>query len=167
MHASRRRERQQQRVQSQAQASDAYALFNLLTSPQLLDKVESLLPEHLFPPTETLAMFLSQALSADRSCRQRAVNEGAIKRVIRGLKPLSTHTGGYCRAPRAAAPRPGLEPHSIRRPEARGGGLALAGLSRASRRWDDDTAANQARYPQPKSQAARLGFPLVRLVGLV
>ena len=42
-------------------------------------------------------MFLAQALSADRSC-QRAVNEGAIKRLIAGLTPCSSHTGAYCRA---------------------------------------------------------------------
>ena len=50
-----------------------------------------------FPPTETLSMFLSQALSADRSC-QRAVNDAAVKRLIGGLPVCSTHTGGYCRA---------------------------------------------------------------------
>jgi hypothetical protein len=52
--------------------ADAYAMFNLLTGPQLFDRVEALLPEHrerLFPPTETLSMFLAQALSADGSCR--------------------------------------------------------------------------------------------------
>jgi hypothetical protein len=35
-------------------------MFNLRTGPQLLDRVEALLPEHrerLFPPTETLSMF--------------------------------------------------------------------------------------------------------------
>ena len=52
-------------------------MFNLLTGPQLLDRVEGLLPEHrerLFAPTETLAMFLAQVLSADGSCQQ-AVND--------------------------------------------------------------------------------------------
>ncbi|OGI40899.1 MAG: hypothetical protein A2140_08105 [Candidatus Muproteobacteria bacterium RBG_16_62_13] len=87
---------QQQRIRRRADQSDAYAFFNLLTSPELLDQVESLLPEHrerLFPPTETLSMFLSQALSADRSC-QRVVNETAVKRLIGGLPRtlLGTHT---------------------------------------------------------------------------
>ncbi len=51
--------------------------FKLLTSPQLVEGLESLLPSHrerIFTPTKTLAMFLSQALHADRSC-QRVVNE--------------------------------------------------------------------------------------------
>jgi hypothetical protein len=46
-----------------------------LTSPELLSTVEELLPEHrerLYPPTETLSMFLAQALNEDRSC-QKAV----------------------------------------------------------------------------------------------
>ena len=68
MHPNRRASaHQQRRVRSRASNSDAFAFFNLLTSPELLDEVESLLPEHrerLFPPTETLSMFLSQALSA-------------------------------------------------------------------------------------------------------
>lgn len=91
---------QQRRVRRHAHNSDAYAFFNLLTSPELLGEVESLLPEHrdrLFPPTETLSMFLAQALSADRSC-QKAVNDTAVKRLAGGLPPCRTHTGAYCRA---------------------------------------------------------------------
>jgi hypothetical protein len=45
---------QQQRIRRRAEQSDAYVFFNLLTSPELLDRVELLLPEHrerLFPPT--------------------------------------------------------------------------------------------------------------------
>ena len=101
MHPNPRvRVQQQQRICRRADHSDAYTFFNLLTSPALLDRVESLLPEHrerLFPPTETLSLFLWQALSADRSC-QRAVNDASVKRLIGGLPVCSTHTGGYCRA---------------------------------------------------------------------
>ena len=90
----------QRRVRSHAGASDAYAFFNLLTSPELFNQLEAFMPSHRerqFPPTETLSMFLAQALSADRSC-QRAVDEAAVKRLIGGLKPCSTRTGAYCRA---------------------------------------------------------------------
>ena len=61
------RAQQQRRVRSQVRDSDAYVFFNLLTGPELFDKVESLLPAHrerLFPPTETLSMFLAQTLSS-------------------------------------------------------------------------------------------------------
>lgn len=177
MHPSRRRRAQQQRnLRHHANQSDAYAFFNLLTGPQLLDKVESLLPEHrerLFPPTETLAMFLSQALSADRSC-QRAVNDVAVKRLIGGLAVCSTHTGGYCRA-RARLPLAmlsGLTQHI---------GQTMTAEAPVSWHWRGhpvrlvdgttvtlpDTAANQRVYPQPRSQRAGLGFPLARVVGLI
>ena len=76
------------------------SLFNMLTSDSLLDKVEELLPKHrerLYPPTETLSMFLSQAMSSDRSC-QNSVNKSVIHRVGDGLSICSTKTGGYCRA---------------------------------------------------------------------
>ena len=51
----------QRRVRGHARNHDAYAWFNVLTSPEMFDQVESLLPWHrerLFPPTETLSMFL-------------------------------------------------------------------------------------------------------------
>ena len=76
------------------------SLFNALTSDSLLDKVEELLPKHrerLYPPTETLSMFLSQAMNSDRSC-QNSVNKSVIHRVGDGLSICSTKTGGYCRA---------------------------------------------------------------------
>ncbi len=85
---------QQQRISHHASSSDSCGMFNLLTGPQLLDRVEAALPEHrerLFPPIETLSMFLAQALSADGSCQQ-AVDEAMVKRVIGGLKPGSTDT---------------------------------------------------------------------------
>ena len=72
MHPNRRlAAAQQQRIREYAGNADSYAMFNLLTGPQLLDRVEAVLPEHrerLFPPTETLSMFIAQALSEDGSC---------------------------------------------------------------------------------------------------
>jgi hypothetical protein len=80
---------------------DHYSFFSLLTSDTLLDTVEALLPpahrERLYPLTETLSLFLAQAMSADRSC-QNIVNQAAIQRLAGGLDTGSTHTGGYCLA---------------------------------------------------------------------
>ena len=67
--------------------TDAHAFFNLLTDDSTLDQVEVQLPMHrerLLPPTETLAMFLAQALSADRSC-QHAVNRFVAGRAAGAL----------------------------------------------------------------------------------
>ena len=75
------------RVKAYRQNTNSYDFFNLLTSDALLDKVEELLPAHrerLYPPTETLSMFLAQALSADRSC-QSIVNQAAVQRIGGGL----------------------------------------------------------------------------------
>lgn len=82
MHPSRRpRAGQHRRVRHHARSADSYAMFNLLTGPELFERVEAALPEHrerLFPPTETLSMFVAQVLSADGSC-QHAVNVAMTK----------------------------------------------------------------------------------------
>ncbi len=167
---------QQRRVRTHARNSDAYAFFNLLTGPELFDQVESLLPPHRerrFPPTETLSMFLAQALSADRSC-QKAVDEAAVKRLVAGLTPCSTHTGAYCRARKRL-------PEEMVHTLARHTGRWVAAHAPESWRWRGrrvrlvdgttvtmpDTPANQAVYPQPRSQKPGLGFPLCRMVGIV
>jgi len=92
--------RQRHALKRGLRSIDAYAFFDLLTDPSMLDEVESHLPPHrerLLPPTETLAMFVAQALSADRSC-QHAVNSFVTRRVAGGLAACSTGTGAFCRA---------------------------------------------------------------------
>jgi hypothetical protein len=73
----RRVRSQQRRTSRQIRKTDASAFVDLLTNEDTLDLVESLLPvsrERFLPPTETLAMFMAQALNADRPC-QKAINE--------------------------------------------------------------------------------------------
>ena len=177
MHANHNaRTEQQRRVRDQASNSDAYEFFNLLTSDEILGQVEALLPEHrerLFPPTETLSMFLSQALSADRSC-QKAVNESAVKRLVAGLPLCSSHPGGYCRARQRL-------PVNLVSTLTRTTGQLMSARASVCWRWQGrpvrlvdgttvtmpDTASNQAAYPQSRSQKPGLGFPLCRLVGIV
>lgn len=169
------RAQQQRLVHRQAKQSDADAFFNLRTGPQLFDKVESLLPlprERLLPPTATLAMFLSQALSADRSC-QKAVNDAAVKRLGAGLPPGSTHPGGYCTARRRL-------PEERLRKLAQDPGQEISGRVPPAWRWRGrpvrlvegttvtlpDTPANQAVYPQARTQKPGLGYPICRVLGL-
>jgi hypothetical protein len=169
-------EQQRRRVQRTAATTDAYGFFDLLTGPDLLDHIEARLPAHrerLFPPTETLSMFLAQALSADRSC-QNAVNQAAVKRQAGGLRRCSTHTGAYCAARKRL---PGeLVSSLVRRTGAMGSAdmpSAWRWRGRAVRLVDGttlrmpDTPANQAIYPQLRSQRPGLGFPLCRMVGVV
>ena len=176
MHPNRQSCVQQQRVYGHIKSNDSYAFFNMLTSPELLGEVESLLPEHrerLFPPTETLSMFLAQALSADRSC-QKAVNDAAVQRWSGGLPQCSTHTGGYCQARQRL-------PVEMVSTLTRHTGQLIAARTPATWHWRGrpvrlvdgttvtmpDTSANQATYPQPRSQQPGLGFPICRLVGII
>lgn len=165
----------QQAIQKKASHQDAISFFNLLTSPELFEALESLLPDHrerLFPPTETLSMFMSQALHADRSC-QRVVNEAAITRLVAGMKPCSTFTGGYCRA------RQRLPLSMVSSLVRLTGALANKHIpdgwlwqGRPVRIVDGttvtlpDTPENQTAYPQQRSQKAGLGFPISRIVGI-
>ena len=177
MHPSQRSgTRQVRRVRHYAENVDSYSMFNLLTGPRLLDRVEKSLPEHrerLFPPTETLSMFLAQSLSADGSCRQ-AVNDAMVKRVVNGLEPGKTNTGGYCKA-RARLPLPMISTL------ARETGRIIAKDAAPWWHWKGrrvrlvdgatvtlaDTEDNQAAYPQSSSQKAGLGFPVCRVVALL
>ena len=90
----------QRHLAQQAQKVDANHFFNLLTDPRMLETVEAQLAEHRerqFPPTQTLAMFLGQIMSADGSC-QNAVNEANVGRLLAGMKPGRVNTSGYCQA---------------------------------------------------------------------
>jgi hypothetical protein len=166
----------QRRVQKRIENIDAYGFFNLLTGPELLDDMESLLPEHrerLFPPTETLSMFMAQALSADGSCRQ-AVDDAAVKRLVAGLPRNSSNTAAYCKA-RARLPQTLISTLALRTATLVADGVVDAWLWQGRRvlladgttLTLADTEENQAAYPQSASQGAGLGFPKLRLVALL
>ncbi len=167
---------QRHRIQQQVKSSDSYRFFNLLTSSQLLSKVEALLPTHrerLFPPTETLSMFLAQAMSSDRSC-QKAVNDAAMNRIIDGLPQCSTTTGGYCKARQRL-------PLQMVSALVRDTGKQVDHEVPDHWRWHGrpvrlvdgttltmpDTKENQENYPQLSSQQAGIGFPICRVVGVI
>lgn len=175
-HATPRSTLQQHRdIQKHLKSSDSWSFFNLLTSDALLATVESLLPEHrerLFPPTETLSMFLAQVMSADRSCQQ-AVNQAAVNRLLAALPACSTHTGGYCRARQRL-------PIDLVKTLARQLGEMVEHQTPADWLWHGrrvlmvdgttvsmpDTAENQEVYPQQGGQLPGLGFPICRIVGI-
>jgi len=102
-------QRRQTRIGRQAKATQAVEIFNELTSPELSETTEALLPQHrerLYPPTIALSMFKRQALESDSSCL-KAVNGWAAQRAGDRLSPCSVGTGGYpwLKAPRAHARR--------------------------------------------------------------
>ena len=164
------------RITRLSESTTAVEFFNVLTSEELLDVTEALLPEHrerLYPPTVTLSMFMRQTLEADASC-QKAVNGWAAQRAADGLRACSVRTGGYCRARQRL-------PLAMVSELARHTGRLLS--QKARKRWlwrgravklvdgtglsMPDTPENQAVYPQPSSQATGVGFPLARLVMVI
>jgi hypothetical protein len=175
-HANRQQLKvQQSSFRKHALNTDCYNIFNLLTSPELLDQVEALLPEHrerLFPPTETLSMFIAQVLSQDRSC-QNIVNQAVAKSLVHGLTPCSTHTGGYCKArQRLPLDMPKELAKFIARSLEEETPLSWCWQGRRLRVVDGttvtmpDTEENQSEYPQQRGQKPGLGFPICRLVAV-
>lgn len=155
---------------------DSMDFFNLITGPELLETLESLLPEYRerkFAPTVTLAMFLGQVLRADSSCRN-AVNEAIINRLLQGSEAVSANTGGYCQA-RARLPID-LVRELARRcaalmNEHTSKGWLWRGrhvkLTDGTTTLMPDTEPNQAQYPQHGSQEPGAGFPIARLVAVM
>ena len=169
-----RRQHQGKNIRQEAFNQDAISFFNVLTAPELFDTLEAALPDHrerLFPPTETLSMFLAQAMDDDRSC-QRVVNEASVSRFVQGLAPCSTHTGGYCRA-RKRLPTAMVSSLVCKTSELMDGHIPRdwRWQGRSVRIIDGttvtlaDTPANQKAYPQQHAQKPGLGFPICRIVG--
>ena len=128
----------------------------------------------VYTPSVTLWAMLSQALFTDvqRACRA-AVQRVAVYYALLGHEVSSTNTGAYCRA-RAKVPE------GVVRRLAEGVAERCEAAVPEDWKWHGfrtlvvdgttfsmpDTAANQAEYPQPTSQAEGLGFPILRAVAL-
>jgi hypothetical protein len=127
----------------------------------------------VFTPAVTLWAFLSQCLSASKSCVS-AVARVMVLRIGLGLEPCSENTGGYCKA-RAKLPVPFLQKLTyIVADDAEAAAPAAwlwkgrhVHLADGTTLSGPDTPANQAKYPQSSNQKAGLGFPLIRLVVLL
>ncbi len=127
----------------------------------------------IYTPIVTLALFLSQAIDPDHSCRA-AVARLIAWLVFRGLPPCNEEGGAYCDA-RKRLPTPVVS-RLVRQtalrveaeaPEARlwkGSRVYLVDGTTVSM---PDTPANQAAFPQSRSQKRGLGFPIARVVVLI
>lgn len=170
-----RNSHQQKRVNAHQSTANSFSFFNLLTSDSLFEKLERLLPVHrerLYPPTETLSMFLAQAMSADRSC-QHIVNQAAVQKIAGGMSAGSSHSGGYCRARKRL-------PENMVSALTQEVGQLIDQHTPSDWRWKSrrvrlvdgttltmpDTKDNQTRFPQQGAQKPGLGFPICRLVGI-
>jgi hypothetical protein len=140
---------------------------------QALDRHGVHFRQCLYTPLVTLWTFLYQVLSADQCCRA-AVARLLARLGLHGAEPCSAKTDPYCKArqrlPEALiadlARSSGQELHNqVPAPRLlQGRPIKLADGTTVSM---PDTPANQQSYPQPDSQQAGLGFPLLRLVALI
>lgn len=132
-------------------------------------------PDVIYAPAVTLWAFLSQMLftSEQRSCSAAVARVAAVE-ALRGRVVSETNTGAYCRA-RCRIPE--AVPQRLTNDIARVCEEQLPD----EWRWHghrtflvdgttfsmSDTPENQAESPQPNSQAAGLGFPILRAVALI
>jgi len=146
----------------------ASALSEATIAPAL-ESIDVPWKDRVFSPLVTLWVFLSQALSADHSCRA-AVARLIAHRLSEGEPACSANTGAYCQARK-------------RLPEKFFSAVAcLVGRAldaKADPRWlwkgrrvymfdgttvtMPDTPENQAAYPQVYNQNAGVGFPIARV----
>jgi len=130
--------------------------------------------DQIYTPPVTLWAMLSQVLHKNelRSCGA-AVARVIVLMTALGRRPPSDDSGNYCRA-RFKIPVPVLRRLSCQIAERCqrkipqqwlwfGRHVKVADGSTSSM---PDTKENQAEYPQPRSQQAGLGFPIVRYVVL-
>jgi hypothetical protein len=143
-------------------------------SPEVVEEVcrecEHSWRDRIYTPRITLGIFLSQILSADKSCDD-AVDRFQKFRHDQGLPKVSTRTASYCDA-RERLPE-GFFWKLL-------GAIGRAIHVNAKTSWQfhgrpvkvidgstvvmPDTPENQAAYPQPKTQKPGLGFPIARIV---
>jgi hypothetical protein len=127
----------------------------------------------LYSTLVTLWTFLSQTLCTDHSCRQAVARLRAFL-TADGRRPCPAETGPYCKARQRLSENVcarlargvGQSLH-----ERAGDPLLLGGrpvkLVDGTTVSMPDTPANQAEYPQSRSQKPGLGFPIARVVALL
>lgn len=129
--------------------------------------------ERIYPPLDTLRLFVGQVLSTDRAC-QDVVGRGLSERLAQGQSRSALTTGSYCdvrqRLPLALPMTLGTLI-----------GERLESMAPACWRWQGrsvklfdgttvsmpDTPSNQHAYPQSREQKPGVGFPLARIGALI
>ena len=129
--------------------------------------------ERIYPPLDTLRLFVGQVLSADRAC-QDVVGRRLSERIAQGQSVNALNTGAYCDA-RQRLP--------VALPVTLGTliGARLEAMTPPAWRWQGrpvkvfdgttvsmpDTPSNQQTYPQSGEQKPGLGFPIARIGALI
>jgi hypothetical protein len=169
---ARRRTRQIDLLRTQFAQVDGLAFADVLPAEQLeqaLREEGAVWRDVVYSPLLTLWAFLGQVISPDGSCRA-AVARVLAWLVCRGQRPCTPATDPYCKARRRL-------PESLLRRLTRQTGRAVHAQAPQGWLWKGrrvkvadgttvsmpDTPANQAVYPQLKSQQPGLGFPIARM----
>ena len=147
-----------------------------LSTQDVVSTVQRYVPRHrcrIYPPVDTLRLFVGQMLSADGAC-QDAVAQRLSERLAQGDSASTLNTASYCLArgrlpievPRDLGQTLGarLEEVASARWHWRGRRLVLFDATVLSM---PDTASNQQAYPQNGRERAGLGFPRLRLGALI
>ncbi len=127
----------------------------------------------VFTPLVTLRTFIFQVLSSTGACKE-AVAHVLIERIGLDDTANSMNTGPYCKARlrlklshlKAAVNASGLALHKQASDNWLWNGYRVM-LVDGTTLLMPDTDNNQQTFPQQKTQKPGLGFPIVRLVGLV
>ena len=129
--------------------------------------------ERIYPPLDTLRLFVGQVLSADRAC-QDVVGRRLSERIARGESVSALGTSSYCDArQRLPITLPVMLGTLI--------GERLEAMTPSAWRWQSrsvklfdgttvtmpDTPSNQETYPQSGEQKPGLGFPIARIGALI
>jgi hypothetical protein len=129
--------------------------------------------ERIFTPMVTLWTFVNQIFGQDHSCRD-AINSLAASLSLEGKKICTSHTGSFCNARRKLsedffskiALMIGAEVDKKVTKEWRWKNKIVK-LVDGTTVSGPDTIENQSEYPQPLTQKTGLGFPIIRLVGII
>jgi len=129
--------------------------------------------ERVYPPLDTLRLFVGQVLSVDRAC-QDVVGRRLSERVAQGQSASALNTGSYCDARQRL-------PTALPKTLGATIGERLEGTVPSRWRWQGrcvklfdgttvsmpDTPSNQQAYPQSHEQKPGLGFPIARIGALI
>jgi hypothetical protein len=129
--------------------------------------------ERIYPPLDTLRLFVGQVLSSDRAC-QDVVGRRLSERIAQGQSVSALNTSSYCDArqrlpitlPVTLCTMIGERLESM-------APSAWRWLGRSVKLFDGttvtmpDTPSNQKAYPQSREQKPGLGFPIARIGALI
>jgi hypothetical protein len=129
--------------------------------------------DRVYPPQDTLRLFIGQVLSADRAC-QDVVGRRLSERLAHGQPASALNTGSYCDArQRLPLALPTTLGNLVGERLESAVPLQWCWQGRAVKLFDGttvsmpDTPDNQQAWPQNREQKPGLGFPVARIGALI